>query len=127
MNQRQPISIKATYTDKEGKTVEKIFPSLYSASKFFQISALQLKELSFGGNPKLHAEAPQDLKVERLPTTPKPSILSQGCSSIPGKWHCPICDKYIQPKSKYEHVYSITHKKKMEQAQQNNGGDVISS
>src|SRR5438067_2192354 len=106
MANREPISIKTTYTDSDGKKVEKTFRSLYAASKFFSISSQVLRELSLGGNPKLHPNAPQDIKVERIPTLSKQDKLSEGSSIIAGKWHCEICDKYIQPKSKYEHVSS---------------------
>ena len=126
MTHREPISIKTTYTDSEGNTVEKTFRSLYAASKFFSISSQALKELSLGGNPKLRPETPKNLKVERIPTLPKTKTFPEGSSIVVGKWHCQICDKYIKPKSKYEHVVTMGHKKNQEKLINNNpDGNIV--
>lgn len=104
MSNHTPIPIKVSYTDMDGQLVEKEFGSLYKASKFFSVSIPILKELSYGGKPKLHENVPPDLKVERIPIKPK---------TPDGEiWHCDICNKDIKSKSKYAHVTTINHVKK---------------
>ena len=104
MSNHTPIPIKVTYTNTEGQSVEKTFNSLYKASKCFSISIPILKELSYGGKPKLHENIPQDLKVERIPVQPK--------TPIGEIWHCDICNKDIKAKSRYAHITTIGHVKK---------------
>jgi hypothetical protein len=56
-------------------------------------------------------EAPQDIKVSRIPTMPKPSKKPKESNEI---YHCEICNKDMKAKSKYEHVETMGHKKKQE-------------
>jgi hypothetical protein len=116
MNINSPISIKVSYIDKTGNPVETQFRSLHKASKVLGINIPTLKELSYGGSPRLKAEYPKDLKVVRIPTLPKPVPKSKQPKSQQQetiKYYCEICDKYLKPKSKYEHVVSKTHLKHM--------------
>lgn len=111
MSNHDPISIKVTYTNPNGEQVETSFRSLYKASKILNISIPALKELSLGGTPKLKPEAPQDIKVARITTIPKPPKKPQDPNDI---YHCDICNKDMKAKSKYEHAMTIGHKKKLE-------------
>lgn len=109
INSRNPISIRVTYTDNNGITVETSFRSLHKASKALSVSIPALKELYHGEIPHLHDDAPKDLKVYRIPTIPKPPP-----KTINGKYYCEACDKSISPKSKYEHVTTKSHLKNQE-------------
>lgn len=104
MSTHTPIPIKVSYTNTDGQLTEKTFNSLCKASKFLSISIPILKELSYGGKPKLHENVPQDLKVERIPTQPKIPV-----GEI---WHCDVCNKDIKSKSRYAHFVTIGHNKK---------------
>ena len=61
-----------------------------------------------GMTPKLHEKTPQDLKVIRVPISPKLT----NDKPKDGNWHCDICNKDIKSKSKYAHVTTINHVKK---------------
>jgi hypothetical protein len=111
MASHDPISIKVTYTNAQGELVETEFRSLYKASKILHISTPALKELSLGGTAKLKPEAPQDIKVSRIPTLPKPPKKPTDSNEI---YHCDLCNKDMKLKSKYEHVSTMGHKKKLE-------------
>ena len=107
INPREPISLKVTYTDTDGVPVEKLYRSLHKASTDLSLSIASLKELSRGGTPKLPPDTPQNLKVCQIPTLPKP----EETNIINGKYYCDICDKYIQPRSKYDHINTKSHLK----------------
>jgi hypothetical protein len=111
MSRNQPISIQTTYTDSNGTPVEKQFRSLNQASKFFSITIQNLKDLSVGLTPKLPETVPHDLKVKKIETlsTP-PEILQQKKEGI---WFCEICHREIKYKSKYSHITTKSHLKKM--------------
>lgn len=109
----QPISIRVTYTDSNNQLIEQSFRSLYKASKQLLIPIQTLKELYLGGTPKLRENVPKDIKVIRIDTLPKPPPkVQQPQTSTDAKWCCDICNKEIKAKSKYEHVLSMSHKKK---------------
>lgn len=104
-NPRDPISLKVTYNDINDLTIETTYRSLHEASKALSINLATLKGLSIGKTPKLPENAPKNLKVVQIPTVPKPTNL------VNGKYYCEICDKYIQPKSKYDHIMTKSHLK----------------
>src|SRR5437868_3009663 len=105
MRKREPISIKATYTDNNNQLVEKQFRSISQAANFFTITYQSLKELSLGGAPLLHENVPKDLKISRIETLPKqPNIKNSQKIQLDAKWHCDLCNKDIKEKSKYAHV-----------------------
>ncbi len=113
MDRRDPISLEATYTDSDGNTIVKQFRSLNQAGKFFSLNLQTLKELSLGGTPKLHDKVPHDLVIIRIPLLPKPEKVI--IDSKDAVWHCDLCNRDIKPKSKYSHVVSKGHLKRMEQ------------
>lgn len=112
MTHNEPISILTTYTDTNGVLVEKKFPSLNQASKFFALSIQNLKDLSMGLTPKLHENTPKDLKVVQMEKIPiSPEILQQKKEGI---WFCDICRREIKRNSKYSHIKTKNHIKKGE-------------
>ena len=112
---REPISLKVTYTNDNGEVVETIYHSLHEASKALSIHIPALRGLSIGKTPKLPENAPKNLKVTQILTQPKPNNI------INGKYYCAICDKYIQPKSKYDHITTKSHLKIKEILEKNSG------
>lgn len=108
MCSHQAIPIKVSYTNTAGELVETTFNSLYKASKTLTISVSALKELSLGGTPHLKPNVPQDIKVSRIQTTPKPHSEPKDPN---GTWFCDLCRKNMKFKSKYEHVQTIGHLK----------------
>jgi hypothetical protein len=108
MDIREPISIKVKYTDSNGQIVERNFRSLYKASKTLEISTPTLKELYYGGHPKLKENVPKDITVTRIDTLPKPPKKHVDMDT---KWHCDICHKDIKMSSKYVHVTTMSHKR----------------
>jgi hypothetical protein len=110
MFSHQAIPLKVSYTDTNGELVETTFSSLYKASKILNISVPALKELSLGGTPQLKPTIPRDIKVSRVPTKPKPPPEPKDPS---GMWYCDLCKKSMKFKSKYEHIQTIGHVKKM--------------
>jgi hypothetical protein len=119
---RDPIGIRATYTDQEGKLVEIQFNSLSQASKYFHITPQSIKELSLGGTPSLPETLSKDLKITRFKIPPK-FPKTNNCT---GKWHCDICDKDIKSTSKYAHIATVGHLKKQE-ILSNNKSPIITS
>ena len=104
---REPIPIKVTYTDKEGNLIENSFKSLYQASKTLSISIPTLKELYFGGKPRLSNDTPKDIKVVRINVEKKTE------KSNNGKYYCSVCDKQILYRSKYAHFSAKNHLEKL--------------
>lgn len=88
-----------------GVPVETSFRSLNAASKKLSINISTLKGLSCGKTPKLPENAPKNLTVIQIPTLSKPADLTNG------KYYCDICEKYIQNRSKYEHIITKSHLK----------------
>lgn len=108
----QAIPIKVSYTNTSGELVDTTFDSLYKASRVLNISTSALKELSLGGAPQLKPNVPHDIKVSRIPTTPKPHIESKDPDRT---WFCDLCKKSMKFKSKYEHSRTIGHLKKQQE------------
>ena len=108
MSTRDPIGIKATYTDQDGLPFEIQFNSISQASKHFRITPQSIKELSLGGTPKLPENIPKDLKMTRFKIPPKFSKTGDHTDT----WHCDVCNKDIKDKSKYAHIGTISHLQK---------------
>jgi len=98
--------IKISYTGATGKLVE---TPMFKVSKTLNIGVSTLKELSRGGTPQLKPHIPQDMKVTRIQTVPKPPSEPK---KPDGTWYCDLCKRSMKFKSKYEHVQTIGHKKK---------------
>jgi hypothetical protein len=122
INQRDPISVKVTYTDINELPVEESFRSLHKASEALSINIGILKGLLRGKTTRSSKSVPKNLTVVQIPTLPKApkppkSSKPQKSPKISEKYYCVVCDKYIQPRSKYDHVKTKSHLKNEETAE----------